>query len=253
MRRKPRKNAEARTVHADYLISLLTRDDSEKGKEAFHELCRLGCDPSYLGFRLVCIATDSPQAIVSTPDQRVEDFRRMGGRVTDDLIETERALGVMKREFHPRGMDSLEIALGGFAKRDVEALQNECRKLAERLYKLHSGRLMALSMDDPRPFELTRLLAWYAESFLPTLLEKIDHIGPKQKPDYTRLLTETYNHIKDKTNHWHDEHVAEILNHLLGHPPDRARSAESQRAWRRSHLLSDRKADAKSLLTDPNP
>jgi hypothetical protein len=110
------------------------------------------------------------------------------------------------------------------------------RLLAER-GKIPPGDLLArdfgvVMLANTQDYKFRTLLR------LPELVGELSkEIGPRQRPDFTRRLTEIYRHIRERTGHWHDEKVADILYDLTPdpkHPP----SAESLKVWRNEHGLS---------------
>ena len=246
-------DSKGKEIKAEYLFGLLTRDGSSAGKDAFVELCQLGCDSRIVGEALVYLHSESSFTITSTPEERIERYRQVRPSiVTDSLIEIEKQRGTDELEIYLRPMDSLEAALGKFKPRQLERLREKCKKLAEQLEAFHSTRLVRHGMidgefPDNRPVELPYLLRLYADQFLPLLIAKTKHIGPKYRPDYTRLLTKIYNHIHEETGGWQDRLVADVLNELFGYPADELKTPEALKAWRSEHGLVE-KLDRTSVI-----
>jgi hypothetical protein len=75
---------------------------------------------------------------------------------------------------------------------------------------------------------------------LPELAKSVlEKVGPKQKPDRTRLLTELCQHVRERCGHWHDRLIADILNDLQTESPDTAHDEISLKQWRYEHGLKD--------------
>src|SRR2546423_10518043 len=84
------------------------------GKDSFIQLCKKGCDPEFLGENFYFI-TNNPETNIRSRNPKRKSYK-----------------------LKLRPLDDIKFALGGFEKRQVEALQNEIKKVALDVEKLNS-------------------------------------------------------------------------------------------------------------------
>jgi hypothetical protein len=183
MPKKSIKNPEAESV-AGRLGLQGTANDS------FIQLCNQGCDPHFLAEYLPFLTPLSRVVIVPTNKKRRS--------YTISL----------------RGLDSHEDVLEGFEKRDLEALQEQTLKMAERISKLNRTRLVRYSEDEEYNIDIhtiPSLLMHYSKVFIPLLLKKYEEAGERQRPQFTTYLNAICDHVKQATGKARYRLVAEIL------------------------------------------
>lgn len=168
---------------------------TNQGRESFIELCKQGCEPSFLAEHFYVLTHNS--TITVTPK------RKRGKSYQASL----------------RPMDSVEFALGGFEKRQIEALQKRIKEVVVDIGKLNSCPLIRyIDAEDLEPyvpiFRLLPQLKYYADNFIPFLLEKYKKIGPKQRPHFNLYLNSICKHVKKETKKQQYRLICDVLNEL---------------------------------------
>jgi hypothetical protein len=189
-------------------------------REAFEKLCQLGCDPDILAFLFYWIVPRE----VTLPANEAE------GRRNPVTI-------------HTRPMDSWDSAMDDLSLDQLKGFANQAQHLWSiflRLRKTPLVRALVLMGEVPccgadllgglphRGDPLRTLID------LPELAKK--WAGPRQHPDFTRLLTSIYEHISQRTGQWHDRLVADTLNALFANPQQH-HTENSLKQWRHDRGL----------------
>lgn len=179
----------------------------EYGKTSFLQLCEKGCDPEVLANHIVFLIAKS-------------DFQVRGNKI------------------HIRPFDSTEAALEGIRVQDLEPLKNAIWKIIEKINKLNRTRIV-MYMDDEEYdtdiYRLPRLLAYYANEFIPLILSKTGGVGAKQRPDFTKFLTLTINHVEESTGDPNYALICDVLNEL---GLDYNEGSLKQKHWRGKRKMS---------------
>lgn len=168
---------------------------ANQSKISFIELCNKGCDPSFLAEHFYFITHDS--TITITPKSK----KRRPYKVS------------------LRSLDSIELALGGFKKRQIEALQKKIKEVAEDINKLNSSQLIRfIDSEELAPYaatpDLPSLLSYYADNFIPFILEKYTKIGEKQRPHFNFYMKSICDHVKKRTKTQQYRLICDVLNEL---------------------------------------
>lgn len=121
--------------------------------DSFIKLCEKDCDPEFLGeyFKFL---TSPPEITYQTSKSK-------------------------QRKVNIRSLDSIESALGGFDKRDLEPLRHRLKKLLKDIEKLNTNRIIRYAAEEE--FEkcnevssLPNLISIYADEYIPFLLGCVD-------------------------------------------------------------------------------
>lgn len=190
----------------------------EVGTKAFRELCVLGCDADVLGGLFALLASPSTLHI-------------------GDSSKT--------RKITLRSLDDLETALGGLTRRQLQSVAQRASRLKNDIERLRRTSLV-LSLVQQGLIGRGDLLAG---STLPVdlgfdglvnLPNWARQVGRLKRPDYTRLLTKIYTHIRQNSGQWHDRLVADVLSSLA--PAALAKDSPinefSLKEWRKRHGLT---------------
>jgi hypothetical protein len=156
-----------------------------------------------------------------------------------------------------RFIDSLdpETLYGGFNLPKLKQIAKKAKELKEYIEQLKRTEIIkylaahgVLADNDLlMPSPLADVLDIPDNRFdgLLKLPECAKKLHPRNRPDYARLLTKIYLHIREHTykGHtykWHDKEVADILNDLL---PDAQPDYDefNLKEWRQRHGLKDEK------------
>lgn len=209
-------------AEADKIAQGLELD--EQAKNAFIELCKLGCEP-----------------------EKLEGlFTRLFSKPFTVKPEN-RARKAYQVDFRP--MDSWESALTGFDQqflaRRLKRLKIQVKKMAETISSLNATRLVRGEIEKEISdqfhcliFGLPGALNIYAEGFIPLVLRKAKLIGPKQNPNYIAYRVKLHKHIRERTGKWRDKLVADLLNNRSSDSESRINDL-SVKEWRLSHDLHD--------------
>ncbi len=172
-------------------------------KESFDKLCQRGCDPDILSFLCYWIMPHEP---VTLP---------MPGTLPVRETETPQRPTVI----HSRPLDSWETVADGLEVEDLGRIAEEAEQLWCKILRLRRTPLVTtlIQMGElPRSSDdLLGGLPGCGDPFrglreLPDLAKK--WFGPRQRPDYTRLLTALCEHVSERTGSWHDSEVESILD-----------------------------------------
>lgn len=186
-----------------------------RAKEAFERLYQLGCEPQILEFLCYWMMPLEP--------------------VTLPANESRPHPVVI----HNRPLDSWDTAADGLNLEDLRKIAEESEQLWNKILRLRRTPLVrTLILMDELPRSSDDLLGGLpgcGDPFrglkeLPALAKK--WFGPRQRPDFTRLLTALYEHIWERTRGWHDAEVAALLDALLPDPP------KDLKQWRYDRDLS---------------
>jgi hypothetical protein len=166
-----------------------------QGKNSFIELCKQGCDPDFLAELFYFITHNSTTTI--TPKNK----KRKAYNVS------------------LRSIDSIELALGGFEKRQIKALKKKIKEVAENVIRLNSSQLVRyINAEELAPyteiFDLPPLLSYYADNFIPFLLEKAKKVGHKQRPLFNLFMNSICSHVKEQTKRQQFRLICDVLNEL---------------------------------------
>ncbi|HEX8141415.1 MAG TPA: hypothetical protein VF553_02400 [Pyrinomonadaceae bacterium] len=168
---------------------------ANQGKNSFIELCKQGCDSSFLAEHFYFITHNSTTTV--TPKNK----KRKAYKVS------------------LRSLDSVELALGGFNKRQIKALQKKIKELAEDINKLNSIQLIrCIDVEELTPYAVTPdlppLLSYYADKFIPFLLEKAKRVGDRQRPLFNLFMNSICSHVKEQTKRQQFKLICDVLNEL---------------------------------------
>lgn len=215
-----------------YLNALFSESETKIGRKAFNKLCESGCTRSTLGGLLIFLCAPD-RVIITRPDK-------------------ERSLQARpKYEVSLRPLDrhkSLEALFGGYDLRKLRQVAKTATKLQEQLERLRNteGVRHLTATGELPDNDLLSASSLVAVLGLPdsrfcgilNLPELAKGLSPKNRPDYTRLLTKIYVHIRQQTGVWHDKEVADMLNDLLPNDPTQ-HDEVNLKAWRARHSLTD--------------
>ncbi len=189
--------------------------------KSFNRLCELGCDPDVLAFLCYWLMPRDPVTL------RTSKRSRLNARALHTVV------------IHNRPLDSWDTAADGLGLEDLRRIADEAEQLWKKILRLRRSPLVRELIqrgEIPRSTDdLLSGLPGCGEPFsglreLPELAKKWS--GPRQRPDFTRLLTSLYEHILERTRSWHDSEVGNILNSLLPKPP------KDLKQWRYDHELT---------------
>lgn len=168
---------------------------ANRGKASFVELCKYGCNPSFLAEHFYFVTQNSTYTI--TPKNK----KRKAYQVS------------------LRSIDSLDSALGGIEKRQIVALQKKIKEVVEVIIKLNSSQLIRyIDPEELAPYvgisDLPSLLTYYADSFIPFILEKSKEAGHKQRPLFNLYMNSICSHVKERTKRARFGLICDVLNEL---------------------------------------
>ena len=204
---------------------------------------------------LLRLYTCKPTVTVSsTPDERISRMRERARSWPDEvtrvrvsperLEELERRSGKVSAEISLRPMDTLASALEGFPrKEDVRRLGKRLkteavtlRELSEQLRHLHHTRLVKYGLGEgefedlpKKALELPNLLRQtavdvesYLDKFFPTVLGRLEDVGPRRHPDQSRILDKIFEVVGDFTGSTAQDTLLSELITALSLPEDPA-------------------------------
>ena len=163
------------------------------GRISFLKLCDDGCDPEQLAEYLKLVASKSQIRVRPTNSKR-------------------RPYKISTRAF-----DSLDEALEGLDKRDLPSMQKSALKLAKNIDKLKRTRVVRYMNDDEyntRFFELPYLLVCFANEFVPLIQKKLELVGVRQRPDFSRYLNELIDYVKESIGKPRYSSLCDVLSAL---------------------------------------
>lgn len=181
------------------------------GSTSFLKLCKKGCEPEQLANYLVFLTSES-------------EFK------------------IRNHKISLRPFDSIEEALSGLTKQDLNSLQKAVLKIAKTIDKVNGARIVSYMESgsfNPEIHKLPPLLIYYAEHFIPLVLGQLKNCGEKQRPDYSKLLIEIIEYVISTTGSPNHRLLAAILT-------DRGQdyTEESLKQWWDRHKPT-RKGNAK--------
>ena len=215
------------TTELPYLDELLKQSESgdpDKAIERFNNLCERGCDRETLGRLLVDLAnywrTEEPFELASG---RIVYAYPLDSKAALDPQDGARAISL-------RGLRDI------WAKAEILISQIERLRRTPLVHqlKLHGiiqpGDLLS-GRSSNRVFHGLRHLPQLAKT-----------LSPKARPEYSKILTKIYEHIRERTQgHFYDELLVEILHTLKPGDSSPTPSAEALKEWRRREGVINRR------------
>jgi hypothetical protein len=192
------------------------------GKSALDFLCHRGCDRAILESLLVFLTHPTPLRLEAGLERKqpIEIHLR-----PLDALKTTDALGTDMRRL--RQIASRASKLGS------EIIRLRKTPLVRHLDaegKFFQGDLLSTSPVLNHLGGLSQPTGLQGLIDLPRLAKKL---GSERSPERTRLLKKIYAHIRERTGHWYDGRVADVLNAF-----DLPYLEPSLKEWRKRHGLT---------------
>jgi hypothetical protein len=227
--------------HIEQLLAHSKTQEGKEGQNAFDKLCSAGCDRKTLAELLSSLI--STETIPLNPSKP----RR------NKSVKTKK--NTAARSVSLRTLDSWETALDpqdgerAITIDQLDQIASRARKLLDDIARLKSTPLVNQLLLTGQIHQEDLLAGWLPQTVLfqglIRLPELAKQFGPRERPDYDRLLTKLYTYIRDCTKGWHDEKLAEVLNALIPYDSEQPISEASLKKWRKRHKLIDKQGTRK--------